>query len=259
MATLLGKRVWLIGASEGIGRELALQLAKQGAVLALSARNLTRLEEVREACKSNVVHAPILAPCDVADSSSVRSAWEVVAASWGAPDILIYNAGTYEPMPAQQYHLQKIEAMVDVNFRGALRVLDCALPVLIAKEAGHIVLVGSVAGYRGLPDAMGYGASKAALIHLAENLMCDLKPYGIRTQIVNPGFVKTRLTDKNSFSMPGIITAEQAAGYIVRGLQASRFEIAFPFVFFTIMKLLRLLPSALYFRLIGAKRKTSDR
>lgn len=255
MTYLSGKRIWLIGASEGIGRELAIELAQVGAILGLSARNQTRLEELRAACGGDV-HA--IAACDVTNNDSVRNAWEVMAASWGAPDIIIYNAGAYDPMPAQKFNLASIEAMVDVNFRGALRMLDCALPTLIQKHAGHIVLVGSVAGYRGLPDAMGYGASKSALIHLAENLMCDLQPYGIRTQIVNPGFVKTRLTDKNNFAMPGMITAPQAAAQIIKGLQSNRFEIAFPFVFAAVMKLLRFLPSGLYFKLIGSIEKPSS-
>lgn len=242
-----------MGASEGIGRELAIQLAQLGCVLGLSARNQARLEELRALCQGK---AHVLAACDVTDLNSLRSAWEVMTASWGAPDIIIYNAGTYDPMPAQKFDYPKIEAMVDVNFRGALRLLDCILPTLIQKQSGHIVLVGSVAGYRGLPDAMGYGASKAALIHLAENLMCDLQPYGIRTQIVNPGFVKTRLTDKNNFAMPGMISPQQAATHIINGMQSNRFEISFPLVFATIMNMLRVLPSGLYFKLVGAKNKS---
>lgn len=253
MTVLTGKRIWLVGASEGIGRELAIQLAEEGAILGLSARGEPRLEELRAQCYGK---SHILAACDVMDSASVRSAWDVIAATWGAPDIVIYNAGTFEPMAAQHFNLAQIEEMVDVNLRGALRVLDCALPAFIKKERGHIVLVGSVAGYRGIPDAMGYGASKAALIHLAENLMCDLLPYGIRTQIVNPGFVKTRLTDKNNFRMPEILLPQEAAEHIVKGMQGDHFEIAFPFVFTSIMRLLRLLPSSLYFKLVGARDKT---
>lgn len=250
---LQGKRIWLIGASEGIGRALAVQLSAHGAALALSARNQTRLEEVGAQCMGT---PPVLAPCDVTDVTSVQSAWEVIAASWGVPDIVIYNAGTYEPMPAQRFNLHDVEGMVDVNFRGALRVLAHVIPAFIAKERGHIALVGSVAGYRGLPDAMGYGASKAAIIHLAENLRCDLAPYGIKTQIINPGFVRTRLTDKNTFAMPEIISVEQAAGYIVSGLQSKRFEISFPPLFATVMKMLKIIPAGLYFKLVGAKKKS---
>ncbi len=250
---LQGKRIWLIGASEGIGRALALQLSAQGAVLALSSRNQARLDEVRVLCTGT---PPVLAPCDVTDTASVQSAWEVVAATWGAPDIVIYNAGIYEPMPAQRFNLHDVEGMVDVNFRGALRVLAHVIPAFIGQGRGHIALVGSIAGYRGLPDAMGYGASKAAIIHLAENLRCDLAPYGIRIQIINPGFVRTRLTDKNTFAMPEIISAEQAAAYIVKGLQSNGFEICFPPLFATIMKMLRIIPAGLYFKLVGAKKKS---
>jgi short-subunit dehydrogenase len=253
MNAYAGKKIWLIGASEGIGRALAMQLASSGAVLALSARNAARLDELRAQC-GGAEHGVV--PCDVTNLTSVQDAWNFVHQAWGIPDIIIYNCGTYEPMPAQKFNLQQAEGMLDVNFRGALRVLSLILPEHIKAAHGHLVFVGSVAGYRGLPDAMGYGASKSALIHLAENLMCDLKPFGIRTQIVNPGFVETRLTHKNSFAMPGIISAEKAAGYIVKGMQSPAFQISFPWLFVLALKLLRLLPAWLYFELVGAKKKS---
>ena len=166
------------------------------------------------------------------------------------PDIVIYNAGTYKPMDVQHFELEPVESMLDVNLRGAFRVVSLVIPAFLQRNAGHFVLVGSVAGYRGLPSAMGYGASKAGIMHLAENLKADLKTTKIRVQLVSPGFVKTRLTDMNDFKMPCIITAEKAAQYIVDGLESSRFEIHFPKRFSFVLKLLSLLPASLYFRLV---------
>lgn len=239
------KRIWLIGASEGIGAELARQLAAAGATLVVSARSEERLQALC-AELSGTGHQPLAV--DVTDMKQVHDAWE----SFGStpPDMMIYNAGTYKPMEAQQLEINAVESMLDVNLRGAFRIVSRVLPAYLKQNAGHIVLVGSVAGYRGLPSAMGYGASKAGIMHLAENLKADLKKTNIRVQLVSPGFVKTRLTDMNDFPMPCIITAERAAKYIVDGLQSSRFEIHFPRRFSYVLKLLSLLPAWLYFRLV---------
>lgn len=247
-----GKRIWLIGASEGIGRSLAFRLAECGALLALSSRNELVLKELAGSLQTASLErdAPIIAPCDVRQEASVNQAFSSIMAQWKSFDILIYNAGYYEPMPAKKFDLPAIEAMVDVNLNGALRVLKNTLPVFLSAKAGHIALVGSIAGYRGLPNALGYGASKAALIHLAENLACDLLDTGIKVQIINPGFVKTRLTDKNNFHMPQLMTPEKASALIVDGLQSDRFEIRFPWLFSTFLKWARLLPARYYFRMV---------
>ena len=245
--SLSGKHVWLIGASEGIGAALALALSKAGANVALSARNAVALQSL------NGQLAPanhLVVPLDVTDDLSVNAAWATINQQWPLVDMVIYNAGTYEPMDAQHFDLAKVERMVDVNFRGALRVLSTFLPAWIARGSGHIALVGSVAGYRGLPSAMGYGASKAAMIHLAENLKADLANTDITVQIINPGFVKTRLTQKNDFAMPCIITPEAAADFIMNGLLSQKFEIHFPKRFSLFLKFLSLLPASLYFALL---------
>ena len=243
---LKGKHIWLVGASEGIGAALAAKLSAEGAHLALSARNADALK----ALASTLPGTPLLLPLDVTNQASIDAAWSRLNEAWPLLDMVIYNAGTYEPLDAQHFDLAKIERMVDVNFSGALRVLSHVLPNFLARNTGHIALVGSVAGYRGLPAALGYGASKAAIIHLAENLKADLARTDITVQIINPGFVKTRLTDKNDFAMPCIITAEKAADYIIAGLQSRRFEIHFPKRFSLILKLLSLLPASLYFALL---------
>jgi short-subunit dehydrogenase len=242
-----GRRVWLIGASEGIGAALAKALAAAGAQLLLSARNAERLRGLL-AELPGAGHCAV--PMDVRAPASVAEAWAAV--SEAAPDIVLYNAGAYEPMGARAFDLAKAEQMMDVNFHGALRVLSHVLPFFLERQAGHLVLVASVAAYSGLPNAIGYGASKAALLHLAENLQADLDGSAIKVQVVNPGFVKTRLTDKNDFPMPCIITPEEAATAMMRGMASGDFEIHFPKRFTYVLKTLRLLPYRLYFTLLRA-------
>lgn len=243
---LKGKHIWLVGASEGIGAALATKLAASGAYVALSSRNV----EALQALAGTLAPSPLVVPLDVTDQASVDAAWASLKAEWPVLDMVIYNAGTYEPLDAQHFDLTKIERMMDVNFSGVLRVLSHVLPNFIARNSGHIALVGSVAGYRGLPAALGYGASKSAIIHLAENLKADLAKTDITVQIINPGFVKTRLTEKNDFAMPCIITSEKAADYIMAGLESRSFEIHFPKRFSRILKFLALLPAPLYFFLL---------
>lgn len=243
-----GQHIWLVGASAGIGAALAAQLSAAGATLTLSARNVDLLHSIAATCGAAI---PRVLPLDVTDAKSIETAWQVLEAS-GLPDMVIYNAGAYEPLAATQFDLKKIEQMVDVNLSGALRVLSHVIPAFVARNVGHIVLVGSVAGYRGLPGAMGYGASKAALIHLAENLRADFAATKIGVTIINPGFVKTQLTAKNDFHMPCMVTPEVAAKAIMRGFARDDFEIHFPHRFTRVLKFLRLLPSGIYFRLLTA-------
>jgi len=240
------KTIWLVGASEGIGRALALELANKGFGLILSARNKDRLEEL----KAEIGKSAIAIPLDVRDSASVKSAWTEIEAKKKNINTIIYCAGYYKPMSALDFDLLEAEKMIDINLTGALRILDHIIPHFISKNQGHIVLIGSIAGYRGLPNAMGYGPSKAGLIHLAENLECDLSKHGIKIQVINPGFVKTRLTDLNDFSMPSIISAEQAAIQIVGKMQSNKFESRFPFLFAGFLKILSKLPYFLYFKIV---------
>ncbi|NDA64502.1 MAG: SDR family NAD(P)-dependent oxidoreductase [Chitinophagia bacterium] len=247
-----GKKIWLVGASEGIGKRLAQALAHEGAILAVSARQQDKLQMLVDSFPGSG-HGMV--PLDVQDISSVAFAYESLKANWGVPDVVIYNAGTYDPVYAQTFGLPRIQKMMDVNFNGALRVLNYILPDFILNNKGHIALVGSIAGYRGLPGAIGYGASKAALMHLAENLAVDLYKTNIKVQIINPGFVKTKLTAKNTFAMPQIMEAEEAAMHIVRGLESQKFEIRFPWAFSTLLKMLSFLPAALYFRIMREKKR----
>ena len=247
MSVLAGKRFWVVGASAGIGRHLSLRLAREGAAVAASARDgsaLARLvDEMDPVQTDRGGHAAI--PFDVTDSARTKQAFDGA----GEVDGVIYCAGAYEPMTARRPDIGALETVVDVNFTGALRVLAACVPAFCRRGSGYVLLVGSLSGYRGLPGAWGYGATKAALISLSESLRCDLRGSGVAVQVCNPGFVATRLTDKNSFAMPFIMTPEAAADRIVRGMTRNRFEIAFPFVMAATFKLLAALPRPIYFAL----------
>ena len=234
-----GQRIWLVGASEGLGRALALALAAEGAQLILSARNGARLQTLAEQIPGAEVQA-----MDVTDLDAVRR----VAADLGVIDGLIYNAGAYEPMRATQWNSDAALLMTDVNFTGALRVLGETVPQMVQRGAGEITLVGSLAGYRGLPASVGYGASKAALVSLAETMRHDLKGSGVTVRLVNPGFIRTRLTDKNTFKMPQLMTPERAAGHVIRALHRRRFRTDFPAPFAWAIRVFDMMPDWLIYR-----------
>ena len=236
-----GKRVWLVGASSGIGAALAHELARRGARLALSARGADKLRAL-------TIDNALLLPCDVTNTVSLASARKALLAAWRGVDLVIYLAGDYVPMQADDFDLDAAERVVAVNFTGAMRLAAAVLPDL--QPGGGIAFVASVAGYRGLPKALAYGPGKAALIHFAECLHLDLAPQGIGVWVINPGFVATRLTARNDFAMPALQTPEQAAIATVDGLKRGDFEIHYPRRFSRLMKLLALLPYGLYFPLI---------
>lgn len=236
-----GKRWWIIGASEGLGRALAEALDREGAHLLLSARSTARLEELA----ASLSQAQAL-PMDVTDTQSVAAA----TAKAGALDGILYCAGLYEPMTAQNWDPAQAEAMCDVNFMGAMRVLGRVVPQMATRGQGRVVLIGSLAGLIGLPGALGYGASKAALIHLGQCLQADLAGTGVTVQVINPGFIRTRLTDKNDFRMPMIQTPEKAAACCMKALASGRFQTSFPPPFSWVFRLAALLPRALVVRLL---------
>jgi len=237
-----GKTYWIVGASEGLGRALAFELAKAGAHVCLSARSEDRLK----ALAADLPHASTVAPLDLRDRASVAAAY----ATLPPLDGLVFSAGAYEPLTAQEWDAEAVETMIDVNLTGAARALGAALPDMIARDRGHIVLIGSIAGLTGLPGAIGYGASKAGLIHLAETLRADLDPKRFDVQIVNPGFIETRLTAKNSFKMPFIMSAEAAATRTLKLMSGRRFRGYYPRRFAALFRIGRLLPDWLYFRIV---------
>ena len=236
-----GRRVWLVGASSGIGAALAKLLAERGARLALSARHGEKLKAL------DIADALIL-PCDATDVASLAAARTQLLAAWGGVDLVVYLAGDYVPMRTGDFDLAVAERVIAINFTGALRLTAAVLPDLMA--GGGIAFVASVAGYRGLPKALAYGPGKAALIHFAECLHLDLAPRGIGVWAINPGFVATQLTAKNDFSMPALLTPEQAALAMIGGFRKGHFEIHFPKRFTRMMKLLSLLPYRWYFPLV---------
>lgn len=237
--TLTGKTYWLVGASEGLGRALAQQMAGAGARLILSARSVDRLESLAADLPGSRVVA-----LDVTDPDSVAAALDAV----GSVDGVIYNAGTYDPMATMEWDSDAALLMCDVNFIGAMRVLGGIVPQFVAAGQGDITLVGSLAGYRGLPKSIGYGASKAALVSLAETMRYDLRGSGVTVRLVNPGFIKTRLTEKNDFKMPMLMTPEQAADRVFKALQKRRFRTDFPAPFSWAIRLFEYLPDWVVYR-----------
>jgi short-subunit dehydrogenase len=254
-----GQRVWIVGASSGIGEALARALHARGARLALSARTAPALHAlVRETSGDHLV-----LPVDITQSDTLNAAWLDLLQAWDGVDLVLWVAGTYAPMRAQTFDPVAARRLVDVNLQAVFHGLGLVLPRLLAQKSGGLALVSSVAGYRGLPKALVYGPTKAALNNLAESLYLDLHPEGLGVWLINPGFVATPLTAGNDFEMPGLISADEAARQILQGFARGRFEIRCPAGFTRLMKLLRLLPDRLYFRLVagatGSARSTPAR
>jgi short-subunit dehydrogenase len=245
------KRVWIVGASTGIGAALAGQLHALKAKVAVSARSADKLNEL--VARLGAARALAL-PLDITKVETIKSAEAELVAAWGGYDLVVFMAGDYTAMRAWELDLKVAKQMVSINWEGFLNGLSIVIPRFVDAKAGGIALVSSVAGYRGLPKSLVYGPTKAALINLAEVLYLDLKDKGLDIYVICPGFVKTPMTDKNDFEMPSIITPEEAAGEIIKGLQKGEFEIHFPKGFTRMLKVLRHLPYSLYFPAI--KRST---
>ena len=237
-----GKTAWLIGASTGIGEATASALHAAGARVVVSARQAPLLDAFVAAHPGSRA-----LPLDVMDLPALHAA----VATFDAVDLCVYCAGYYRPMSATSFDLAEARRHLDINYTGALNLLDALLPLLLTSGLGHLSLVSSVAGYRGLPKALAYGPSKAALTHLAEALYLDLHPRGLGVSVIHPGFVKTPMTAQNDFHMPAEITPEQAASAMLAGWAAGDFEIHFPKRFTRFMKALRQLPDRLYFPLVS--------
>jgi len=240
-----GRVVWLVGASTGIGRATAEALHEQGAQVIVSARNAAALRSFEAAHPGSQALA-----VDATDREAMSQAVRQILASHGRIDLAFYCAGYYKAMRATAFDLADALRHQQVNYVGALHLLDAVLPVLLEQKHGHLSLVSSVAGYRGLPNSLAYGPTKAALINLAETLYMDLQPEGIGTSVINPGFVETPLTAQNEFAMPALLTPQQAAQEIIQGWARGRFEIHFPKRFTLCLKALAHVSDALYFRAI---------
>ncbi len=239
------RRVWIVGASSGIGAALAVELARRGARLALSARNREGLQAIAERCGGASV-----VPMDVTVSADHPRAAAEVREALGGLDVVFFNAGTYRPQRAWELDGATVRATIDTNLSGVIEGVAAVVPDMLARGQGAVVVVGSVAGYAGLPRAAVYGPTKAALINFAEVLHLDLAPRGVDVFLVNPGFVATPLTAANRFRMPALISVDEAARRIVSGMARGRFEIHFPRRFTLALKLAALLPRRLYFLLV---------
>ncbi|MEO1677531.1 MAG: SDR family NAD(P)-dependent oxidoreductase [Pseudomonadota bacterium] len=239
-----GKRYWIVGASEGLGLALAHKMSRAGCHLVLSARNADRLAEIA----AELSGPSTIAPCDVADEASVAEAARIA----GDLDGIVFLAGLYWPQGAQAWTADEVTAMCDVNFTGLARVLGHVVPPFVARDAGHIVITGSLSGFRGLAGAQGYAASKAGTMVMAESLYADLRRTGVEVQLANPGFIRTRLTDKNDFAMPFLMEPEEAAQIMFEFMQTDRFKRSFPTLFSWLFRGGNFLPDALYYRIFGA-------
>jgi short-subunit dehydrogenase len=238
-------KVWIIGASTGIGAATARALLTAGAKVALSARSEDKLREVA----AGSADAMIL-PLDFTDTAAVSRTWETLRAAWDVVDVVLIVAGTHQEIRAWQLNERDSRALLEINLHAPVNTTGVVVPGLLAQGRGAIGIVASVAGYRGLPKALIYGASKAALVNFTETLYIDLHPKGIGVYLVMPGFVRTPLTDRNDFPMPNLISADAAATAIIAGLRAGEFEIDFPRAFTRKLKFLRVLPYRMYFPLI---------
>jgi short-subunit dehydrogenase len=236
------RRVWLVGASTGIGAALATLLLGRGARVALTARSAGRLEALAGG-RPNA----LAVPADATRPESLAAAHARVAAAWGGVDLAVYLAGTYTPTRAWELTVERARSHVEANLMGAFNLLPVVLPDMAARGAGGVALVSSVAGYRGLPNSLVYGPTKAALINLAETLYLDLSSQGIAVYLINPGFVETPMTAQNAFRMPALMSSDAAAAAIVEGFERGEFEIHFPKRFTGWLKVLRHLPYAAYF------------
>ena len=234
-----GKRYWIVGASEGLGREVAFTLSRVGADVIVSARSQDRLQALVDELPGKSSYVTL----DVTDRAAVEQAAQKVG------DI----DGVYWPMKAQDWDNEKADMMGEVNFLGASRVVGSVIKDMVAKNAGHIVLIGSLAGFRGLPEAIGYSASKAGMMVLAESMQADLRKTPIEVQLINPGFIKTRLTEKNDFDMPFSMSAQDAAKEVFDHMNTDRFKRNFPLIFSWVFRLSQFMPDWMYYRLFGAK------
>lgn len=245
-ANLPWKLVWITGASSGIGRELALRLARDGVTVAVSARSADALAEM-QALDPRIKPYPL----DVVDAAAATATVAAIERDLGPIDLAILNAGIWEHMTVSDFSVERAKHSMDVNYFGVLHALEPVMRAMVARGKGHLALVSSVAGYRGVMKGAAYSPTKSALIALSEALYPHLQRKGVKLTVIVPGYVQTPMTDKNKFPMPFIIPVEQAVDTIVSGLRRGKYEIAFPWKMAAMMKTLRVLPHRAFFYLIN--------
>ena len=239
---------WVTGASKGLGKSITKELLKDGWSVAITSRNLIELEAVAEEF-ANFKGEARAYPLDITDNGEVERTVNIIERDLGKIDLAILNAGTYIRFGADKFSMDLFNKQININLLGTVNCIVAVLNNFRVRKSGHIAVVSSLSAYRGLPYASAYGASKAALSNICESLKPELDNLNICLSLIHPGFVRTPLTSKNDFQMPFIIDSEVAAKEIVKGIYLKKFEISFPFRFVIIMKLLRILPYWLYFKI----------
>ena len=240
------KKIWITGASSGIGKALALKFAKENWNVAISARRKELLDQIAE--NENISSFPL----DVTDDNKVQEVFSNILSEFKGIDLCVFCSGAYDPKLEQEINKQQIRKIMDINFFGVLNCVKAVEDYFKNKKKGQISIVSSVAAYRGLPNSSGYGPSKAALTNLTESLYFDFKKHNVRISLISPGFIRTPLTNQNTFNMPFIKTPEFAADQIFNGLiRTNAFEIHFPKELTIILKFLRILPYCVYLFLIN--------
>lgn len=239
------KSAWIIGASSGLGAEISTQLAKQGCKTYISARRANVLDEISNKIKNS---APIKLDITNRDEC-VQATQQVIKDNGALPELIIINAAIYEPMNVDTFDPQKIADMMDVNYVGSANVIDAIIKGGNPTNSVTLATMTSPSGWRGLPGGIGYGPSKAALINMIESMTPEMRDRGFDMRLINPGFIKTRLTEMNDFDMPQLMEPEDAAKRTIKGLISEKFDIAFPNPFILKLKVLRLLPYKLFFKI----------
>ncbi len=245
--SFVNQRIWIIGASSGIGEACTQAFIKAGAKVALSSRRAERLNAIAQSAEPGQA---LVFPLDVTQHEQLIAAYQGILEAWGGMDLLLFVSGVYTPLRADNFEFEVAQKTIDANLLGPMRAVSIVLPNMLKKHAGHIAIVGSVAGYSGLPKALAYGPSKAGIINFCETLYYDLLPQGVSVHLISPGFVATEATAQNDFEMPALITADEAAKEILAGLEAGEFDIHFPKRFSGFLKFLRILPYPLYFWIV---------
>ena len=239
------KKIWITGASSGIGKAVAEKFAQEGWKVAISARRKEILDKISD--NQNIFSFPL----DVTDEKNCKSTFEEIIQKLNGLDICFFCSGTYDPKKEKEINIEQNKFVMNVNYFGTLNCIKTVEKYFKNKKNGHISIVSSIAGYRGLPNSSGYGPSKAALTNLAESIYFDFKKFNVRVSLVSPGFIKTPLTDKNDFDMPFLRSPEFAAEKIYKGLVNSKsFEIHFPKQLTLTLKFLRILPYKIYLFLV---------
>jgi NADP-dependent 3-hydroxy acid dehydrogenase YdfG len=247
MSAFVNQRIWVIGASSGIGEACTKAFIQTGAKVALSSRRAERLNTLAQSAESGQA---LVLPLDVTQQEQLNSAYRSIQEAWGGLDLLLFVSGVYTPLRADNFEFEIAQKTIDANLLGPMRAVGIVMPDMLKAHAGHIAIVGSVAGYSGLPKALAYGPSKAGIINFCETLYYDLLPQGVSVHMISPGFVATEATAQNDFEMPALITADEAAKEILAGIQAGEFDIHFPKRFSGFLKFLRILPYPVYFWII---------